>query len=258
MEPRGRRVWAGREDWRGKERGREGGGELEGKRTGDRGRRMGSKKERKVKRGRGEKCWGEGKNWRGEVGEGKGGAGGSGEEELKERRRGEVGRGEGRWGRGKPGAGRGTGVEGGRGRGGRGRGAGADAGQLPGSGRRAPPPRGGSRRLLPCMVRGRGPPREPRPDRKPPSLPSRSRLPPRLGRETASFHDSEKSRFRNLDPPDSRQAKILVFEIQGAWKARVYSSAILFFFFSFIFTVLRFLNVLVLGLQKTKYEIPQY
>lgn len=201
MEPRGRRVWAGRAEWKGK--GARKGRELEVKRTGDRGRRMGGKKERKVKRGKGEKCWGEGKNWRGW-----GSRGGEGwrrrvwRRGTERRRRGELGRGEGRWGRGKAGARRETGVEAGGGRGGKGRGAGADARQLPGSVRRAPPPQGGSRRLLPCMVRGRGPPGSPAPTETHPPWPRDRRLPPRLGRETASFHRSE------AEIPQSRASRI--------------------------------------------------
>ena len=38
---------------------------------------------------------------------------------------------------------------------------------------------------------------------------------------------AQKPRFRNPEPLESRQAKILVFEFQGARKPRIYSSAIL-------------------------------
>ena len=43
----------------------------------------------------------------------------------------------------------------------------------------------------PCMVRGRGPPGSPAPTETHPPWPRDRRLPPRLGRETASFHRSE-------------------------------------------------------------------
>lgn len=181
-----------------------------------------------------------------------------------------MGRGEGRWGRRKPGVRRGTGVEVGGGRGGRGRGAGADAGQLPGSGSRAPPPRGGSRRLLPCMVRGRGPPRQPRPDRKPPSLPSRSLLPPCLGRETASFHDSELSQDSAIPIlPNPDRPRFWYSRFKGPGKPestvlRFFFFFTLFFFIYFYSSAIYFIHlflqfcdyVLVLGLQKTKSEIP--
>lgn len=120
-----------------------------------------------------------------------------------------------------------TGVEAGGGHDGRGRGAGADAGQLPGSERRAPPPQGGSRRLLPCMVRGRGPPGSPAPTETHPPGPRDRRLPPRLGRETASFHGSEKSRFRNPEPPESRQPRFWYSRFKGPGKPE---SAVVRFF----------------------------
>lgn len=70
-----------------------------------------------------------------------------------------------------------------------GRGAGADAGRLPGAGRPVPPPQGGSRRLLPCMVRGRrcprGPARRGRDPHSGPTSPTPSWT--SLGAEVSSF-----------------------------------------------------------------------
>ena len=154
-----------------------------------------------------------------------------------------MGRGEGRWGRGKAGARRETGVEAGGGRGGKGRGAGADARQLPGSVRRAPPPQGGSRRLLALYGPRTRPSREPRPDRNPPSLASRSPTPTPPGARDREFPPlrSRDSAIPSLSNPDRPRFWYSRFKGPGNPES----------------TVLRFLNVLVLGLPKTKSEIPQ-